>query len=185
MSSRSVQARMNAPRPCACWAACAGSMAPAFLRASAPMPGTPRSPSCAPAQKLGWGWIAVLKRQDMEVYQEAQHLSQGQPPGASFYDQQRGRQVRLWEVQDLDFSKEYGRPVRVVRSEERWGEQRVRGGRKEQRARASQWVWAASAQLNGYAPEVVYPWGAPALGDRKQGLQPTDPRLSPPTLLSP
>jgi len=118
-----------------------------------------QGPFLRAVEKLGWDWIAVLKRQDMEVYQEAQHLSQGQPPCACFADEQRHRQVRLWEVQDLAFSQAYGRPVRVVRSEERWVEKRVRGGRKEQRPRASQWVWAASARLDGYAAEVVYQEG--------------------------
>jgi hypothetical protein len=59
----------------------------------------------------------------------------------------------------LDFSKEYGKPVRVVRSEERWVEKRVRGGRKEQKHRRSQWVWAACAQLDG----VVACGGGPSL----------------------
>jgi hypothetical protein len=118
-----------------------------------------QGPFLRTVDKLGWLWIVVLKRQDMDVYREAQQLSQGQPPCAAFEDPQRDRRVRLWEVQDLDFSREYGRPVRVVRSEERWVEKRVRGGRKEQRPRASQWVWAACAQLDGYAAEVVYHGG--------------------------
>ena len=102
----------------------------------------------------------------MEVYQEAQKLSQGQKPDASFTDQQRKRQVQLWGVQDLDFSKEYGQPVRVVRSQEQWGEKRFRGGRLEQQPQCSQWVWAASAELDGYATEVVY-----EVGHRRWGIE--------------
>jgi hypothetical protein len=110
-------------------------------------------------KKLGWPWVVVLKREDMEVYQEAQQLSRAQRPAASFYDEQRQRHVQLWEVKDLDFSEEYGQPVRVVRSEEQWVEKRVRGGRKEQKPRRTLWVWAASAQLDGYPAEVVYQGG--------------------------
>ena len=117
-------------------------------------------------QKLGWVWVVVLKREDMEVYQEAQQLSQGQPPDASFADEQRKRQVQLWEVKDLAFSQEYGQPVRVVRSEEKWVERRVRGGRKERKSQRSQWVWGASAQLDGYAAEVVY-----QAGHRRWGIE--------------
>ena len=94
----------------------------------------------------------------MNVYQEAQQLSQGEKP-AAFQDEPRQRQVQLWEVKDLDFSREYGKPVRVVRSEERWVEKRVRGGRKEQRPRCSLWVWAADEELNGYPAQVVYQGG--------------------------
>jgi hypothetical protein len=74
--------------------------------------------------------------------------------------------VQLWEVSDLEFSKEYGKNVRVVRSEERWTERRVRGGRHEQRPRASQWVWAADEQLQGYGPELVY-----QAGHRRWGIE--------------
>jgi hypothetical protein len=35
-------------------------------------------------------------------------------------------------------------------------EKRVRGERKEQKPRCSQWVWAASEELEGYPAEVVY-----------------------------
>ena len=116
--------------------------------------------------KLGWWWLVVLKRQDMEVFQEAKQLSQGQPPNAAFYDEARKRDVQLWEVKDLEFSTEYGQPVRVVRAEERWTEKRVWGGRKVPKPRCSLWVWAASAELNGYTPEVIY-----QAGHRRWGIE--------------
>jgi hypothetical protein len=118
-----------------------------------------KGPFLRAVKKLKWFWIVVLKREDMEVYQEAQQLSQGQKPDASFYDEQRKRQVQLWEVKDLEFSEQYGKAVRVVRSEERWVEKRVRGGRKEQKPRCSQWIWAADEELDGYPAQVVYQGG--------------------------
>jgi len=118
-----------------------------------------QGPFLRAVKKLGWFWIVVLKREDMNVYQEAQQLSQGQQPDASCHDEQRQRQVQLWEVKDLEFSKEYGKVVRVVRSEERWIEKRVRGGRKEQRPRRSLWVWAADEELDGYPAQVLYQGG--------------------------
>jgi hypothetical protein len=39
-------------------------------------------------KKLGWFWVVVLKRQEMDVYQEAWQLSQGQPPDAVYEDRQ-------------------------------------------------------------------------------------------------
>ena len=125
-----------------------------------------KGPFLRPIEKLGWLWVVVLKRQDMEVYQEAQQLSQAQKPAASFDDEQRQRQVQLWEVKDLEFSQEYGRAVRVVRSQEQWTEKRRRGGRKEHQPRCSQWLWAASAQLDGYGPEVIY-----QAGHRRWGIE--------------
>ena len=125
-----------------------------------------KGPFLRVVQKRGWFWIVVLKRQDMDVYQEAQQLSQGQKPDAAFYDEQRKRDVQLWEVKDLEFSKEYSQPVRVVRSEEQWVEKRIRGGRKEKKPRRSLWVWGASAELDGYAAEVVY-----QAGHRRWGIE--------------
>ena len=34
-----------------------------------------KGPFLRAVQKLGWLWVVVLKREDMEVYQEAQQLS--------------------------------------------------------------------------------------------------------------
>jgi hypothetical protein len=125
-----------------------------------------RGPFLRAVRKLGWWWLVVLKREDMEVYQEAQQLSQGQAPCARFADAPRHRQVQLWEVKDLEFSQEYGQPVRVVRSEERWTEWRVRGGHKVAVARCSQWVWAACAELDGYPPSLLY-----TAGHRRWGIE--------------
>jgi len=67
--------------------------------------------------------------------------------------------VQLWEVKDLDFSREKGRSVRVVRSREEWVETRVRGGRKHRQPHASQWVGAASPGFDGYGAQVIYQGG--------------------------
>jgi hypothetical protein len=125
-----------------------------------------KGPFLRTVKKLGWFWVVVLKREDMEVYQEARQLSRNQKPGASFYDEPRQRQVELWEVKDLEFSQQYGQKVRVVRSEERWTEKRIRGGRKENKPRCSQWVWGADAELDGYASQTVY-----EAGHRRWGIE--------------
>lgn len=125
-----------------------------------------RGPFLRSVEKLGWEWVVVLKREDMDVYKEAQQLSQGQEPCAQFQDAERERQVRLWEVKDLEFSQEYGRSVRVVRSEEQWQEARIRGGRKQRKLRCSRWVWAASAGLNGYGSRLIY-----QAGHRRWGIE--------------
>ncbi len=49
-----------------------------------------KGPFLRALDKLGWLWIVVLKREDMEVYQEALQLSRGQKPSAAFRDEQRG-----------------------------------------------------------------------------------------------
>jgi len=72
----------------------------------------------------------VLKREDMEVFQESIQLSKDQKPSVAFRDEERERQVQLWEVKDLHFSDGYTKTnsVQVVRSDERWTQKRV-GGR--------------------------------------------------------
>jgi hypothetical protein len=51
---------------------------------------------------LGWAVVVVLKQEDYDVYQEAWALTQGQPTEQFG---QEGREVRLWEVRDLTFSR--------------------------------------------------------------------------------
>jgi len=118
-----------------------------------------KGPFLRTVDKLGWAWTVVLKRENMEVFQEARQLSQGRPPDATLADAERQRQARLWEVQDLAFSQEYLQPVRVVRSEEQWTETRQPGGRPERQARQSLWVWAASGKLDVYPASVIYTGG--------------------------
>jgi hypothetical protein len=55
--------------------------------------------------KLGWMWQVVLKQERMEVFQEARQLSQGQRPQREFHDETRDRDVQLWEVKDLSFTR--------------------------------------------------------------------------------
>ena len=111
--------------------------------------------------KLGWLWIAVLKREDMEIYQEALQLSRGQKPCAAFRDEPRDRQVQLWEVKDLRFSDGYtqNRSVLVVIADERWTERRVVGGKKVAQAQQSRWIWVACEALGTYLAEVIYQGG--------------------------
>jgi hypothetical protein len=125
-----------------------------------------QGPFLRAVEKLGWLWVVVLKQERMDLYQEAQQLSQGRTPDAAFEDAERKRHVQLWEVKDLPFSAPDGPAVRVVRSEEHWVEKRVRGGRKHREARSSQWVWAASAALDGYGPSVIY-----QAGHRRWGIE--------------
>lgn len=117
-------------------------------------------------EKLGWGWMVVLKQERMDVLQEARALSAGQPPVAQFHDEQRGRDVQLWEVNDLNFSESYGGTVRVVHAQETWLETRVVGGQKVSQLQTSDWWWMASAKLQGYPPRVVY-----AGGHRRWGIE--------------
>jgi hypothetical protein len=125
-----------------------------------------KGPFLRAVEKLGWSWVVVLKREDMDVYKEAHTLSHGQKPSLAFEDQERKRQVQLWEVKDLPFSDGYGQSVRVVRSEERWVENRVRGGHKQSHPRSTQWVWAASAKLDGYDASLIY-----HAGHRRWGIE--------------
>ena len=125
-----------------------------------------KGPFLRAVRKLGWFWVVVLKREDMEVFQEAKQLSQGQKPSAVFADEERGRQVQLWEVKDLSFSKEYGQTVRTVRSEEQWTQTRQQGGRRQRQPRRSLWVWAASAELDGYPARMIY-----RAGHRRWGIE--------------
>lgn len=125
-----------------------------------------KGPFLRAVEKLGWDWVVVLKREDMEVYQESMRLSQGTRPLLDFDDEKRKRQVRLWEVKDLNFSQEYGRRVRVVRAEEQWVEKLIQGGQKRSQPKQTKWIWGASAGLDGYGPLMIY-----QAGHRRWGIE--------------
>jgi hypothetical protein len=118
-----------------------------------------QGPFLKAVEKLGWAWIVVLKQERMEVLQEARALSAGQAPDLEFDDNTRGRHVKLWEVKDLNFSKSYGRKVRVVHSQEEWVEHKVVGGKKTSQPQTSHWWWMASEGLAGYPARVIYDGG--------------------------
>ncbi len=122
--------------------------------------------------KLGWLWIAVLKRQDMQVFQEAIQLSKGHRPTLEFRDEQRDRQVQLWQVKDLRFSEGYTptKSIQVVLSDERWTERRVRGGKKCAQFQQSQWMWVACEDLCSYPVEVIYQGGHRRWGIENQAF---------------
>ncbi len=124
-----------------------------------------RGPFLRAVEKLGWQWVVVLKQERMEAYQEALQLSQGKPVLA-FEDEERNKQVQLWEVKELNLSEGYGKAFRVVRSEEHWMETRVRGGTKRREPRQSQWLWGASSGLDGYGAQTIY-----RAGHRRWGIE--------------
>jgi hypothetical protein len=125
-----------------------------------------KGPFLRALDKLGWLWTVVLKREDMEVYQEATTLSRGQKPDAAFRDQERERQVQLWRVADLRFSDGYGKSVCVALSDEQWTESKVRGGKKCRKAQQSRWMWAASEALRAYPAKLIY-----QAGHRRWGIE--------------
>jgi hypothetical protein len=111
--------------------------------------------------KLGWAWVVVLKQERMEVFQEARALSADRAPTEQFYDPVRGRDVKLWEVKDLNFSQSYGygRKVSAVHSQEQWIQHSVVGGKKISQSQTSNWWWLASEKLRGYPSRVIYDGG--------------------------
>jgi hypothetical protein len=120
-----------------------------------------KGPFLRALDRLGWSWMVVLKREDMDVYGEALRLSHGQKPSAEFRDEQRERQVQLWEVKDLHFSDGYTpkKSVRVVIAHECWTERRVWGGSKQANTQQSRWMWVTGEALEGYAAQVIYHGG--------------------------
>lgn len=126
-----------------------------------------QGPFLQAVEKLGWGWVVVLKQERMEVFQEARALSQGKPPGAVFEEASRRRQIQLWEVKDLNFSASYAPKVRVVHTQETWQENKMVGGQKKGQARQSHWWWMASQKVLGaYPPETIY-----QAGHRRWGIE--------------
>jgi hypothetical protein len=115
-----------------------------------------KGPFLKAVSALGWALVVVLKQEDYDVYQEARALTQGQPAEEFTHD---GREVRLWEVRDLTFSKSYGRTVRVVRAQEKWTEIKVVGGAKKLVSKQSNWLWVATEELDAYGCRTIWNLG--------------------------
>jgi hypothetical protein len=115
-----------------------------------------KGPFLKAVSALGWALVVVLKQEDYDVYQEARALTQGQPAQEFTHD---GREVRLWEVRDLTFSKSYGRTGRVVRAQEKWTEVKVVGGAKKLVSKQSNWLWVATEELDAYGCRTIWNLG--------------------------
>jgi hypothetical protein len=125
-----------------------------------------KGPFLRAVEKLGWQWVVVLKQERLDVFQEAQKLTQAGPPQLIFHDKERQRDVQLWEVSDLTFSEGYGKLVRVVRSEEHWIERKKEGARKIKTPRQSTWLWMVSPGLSVLPPSAIY-----QAGHRRWGIE--------------
>ena len=125
-----------------------------------------QGPFLKAVDKLGWMWQVVLKQERMEVFQEARQLSQGQKPDREFHDKTRQRDVRLWAVKDLSFTENYGAPVWVVHSQEKWTDKKVVGGKKISQPNSSDWWWMLCEKLQGYPSEMAY-----HAGHRRWGIE--------------
>ena len=127
-----------------------------------------QGPFLRSVDKLGWEWLVVLKQERMEVFQEARTLSAGKKPDQQFKDDLRKRDVKLWQINDLQFSEGYGyeRKVQVVHSLEEWTETKITGSKKTSQLQSSHWWWMESEKLRGYAPRTIY-----QAGHRRWGIE--------------
>jgi hypothetical protein len=115
-----------------------------------------KGPFLKAVSALGWALVVVLKQEDYDVYKEAWALTRGKPAEEFRHD---GREVRLWEVRDLTFSKTYGRAVRVVRAQEKWTTVKVVGGKKKLIRKESNWLWVATEELDAYSGRTIWNLG--------------------------
>ena len=106
----------------------------------------------------------------MDVMQEARALSLDKAPTKEFFDEVRGRHVKLWEIKDLTFSESYNRKVWVVRSNEQWTEKKIVGGEKISQPQTSDWWWMVSRGLQNYPAEMVYHGGHRRWGIENKGF---------------
>jgi hypothetical protein len=127
-----------------------------------------QGPFLKAVEKLGWAWEVVLKQERMDVFQEARALSAAAAPREEFYDEVRKRHVKLWEVNDLNFTEGYGYDykVSVVHSQEQWTQTQVIGGKRVSHARTSDWWWILAEKLRGYPTRVKY-----EAGHRRWGIE--------------
>ena len=103
--------------------------------------------------KMGWPVIAVLKQDRFDIYQEALALTKGQPPTETV--QRDERKVEIWDLPQMQFSKSYTEPVRVVRVRESWVQRRRIAGKWVTQEKEENWIWVVAGDLDGYGGAVI------------------------------
>lgn len=83
--------------------------------------------------------IAVLKREDLRLFKDAEALFDEMEPVAF---RRKGRGHRCWDLSGFTSFPTVDRPLRVVKSLETWWVKRQRTGRMEERK--GRWIWATT-----------------------------------------
>lgn len=112
----------------------------------------PKGPWLRAVQKLGWPVVCVLKQEDYEIYKEAEALRKNQPPVQ--WEVER-RQVKAWDIRDLDFTVQELGKVRVVVAQENWQEVHRPGGKKVVVPQESHWRWLVLKELDDYNLQTI------------------------------
>ena len=112
-------------------------------------------------QELGWDVVIAFKQERRELYQDALGLFQARPADTVFEHQQQGmqRRVQLWHAEDLPFTQDYPRPVRVVHSEEEVTRQKIQGGKPYQEITHHQWYWISTLETQAFPALLVWQLG--------------------------
>lgn len=98
----------------------------------------------------GYGVQAVLKNETRDLYKDVDGLLRTEP--ASDKIEVDGRQVKLWDFQDLNTWPQLGQPVRVVRSLEEYAERR-------HAPRGSEMKWEIVKKESDWRWALVFPHG--------------------------
>ncbi len=122
-----------------------------------------KAPFLRAVEKMGWGWVSVLKQERYEVYQEASALLKTQSP---IQWKQAGRAIELWEVKDLDFTDPDLGKVRAIVADEAWTETRVQGGRRVRVPMDAHWRWLASQRLETCTAQQIW-----QIGHQRWGIE--------------
>lgn len=115
-----------------------------------------KGPFVRAVEKLGWGWVSVLKQERYDVYQEATALARTQTP---LQWEEASRRIKLWEVKDLDFTDPQLGKVRVVIADEEWTEVQVRAGRRVRVLLHAHWRWIVGQELDHCPARQVWQMG--------------------------
>lgn len=122
-----------------------------------------KAPFVRAVEKLGWGWVSVLKQERYEVYQEATALARTQTP---LHWEEAGRRIKLWEVRDLDFTDPLLGKVRVVIADEEWTAVQVRAGRRVRVPVHPHWRWIVGQGLDHCSARQVW-----QIGHQRWGIE--------------
>ncbi len=120
-----------------------------------------QAPVLALLDRLGWDAVITFKQERRDLYQDALGLFQTRPADQVFEQQQEGvrRRVQLWHAADLPFTKDYPRPVRVVRSQEEVKRQRIQGGKPYEQITQQEWCWISTLEDKVFPATLIWQLG--------------------------
>jgi hypothetical protein len=119
----------------------------------------------------GKHFVAVMKQESRDLYQDSEQLRQTFPPQVV---QEGTRTLSLWDIPNLTTFPTFGHPVRVVCSFEQEKKKIIRGGHKESVVEDHQWRWVTDLPVDQVSATQIARFGHDRWDEENRGFNELD-----------